>query len=69
MKRLIILFTTAFLLTACSRQHPLEAPAQVQLPSVVKVEDYNAIPVDPIGPIFAPDEIRIDDNPSKYYIH
>ena len=66
MKRIIILFTTIFLLAACSSQHPLEAPARVQLPSVVKVEDYNAIPV---GPIFSPEEVRIDDNPSKYYIH
>lgn len=68
MKRIIILCIIATSMTACS-QHPLEAPAQVQRPSVVKEEDYNATPVDPIGPIFAPEEIKIDDNPSKYYIH
>lgn len=68
MKRIIIPFVIALSMAACSSQHPLEVPAHVQLPSVVKAEDYNAIPVDPIEPIFSPDEVRIDDNPSKYYV-
>ncbi len=69
MKQLTTLFIAFLILNACSsRLHPLEEPAIVHVPHIVKAEDLTLRALEPIYDN-DPEIPEIPDDPSKYYIY